>query len=177
MYSSYYPDFMSPSSSSGLRCWIKTTAPPEPASYIIPSSPRLLFGFFPKDISSPTLCRSSPSGCTGTANPAVPSTSGHWREPTIIQPESWTTVTVIALFCRQYDIIKDNDSNGTKEKAKRPLVQASTSYYNASAGSSPIYHNGAVHSSRVRRSLKILFFWVFYKIHDQDSVSAAEVPE
>uniref|UniRef100_A0A3B3DW02 Fibronectin type III domain containing 4b n=1 Tax=Oryzias melastigma TaxID=30732 RepID=A0A3B3DW02_ORYME len=29
---------------------------------------------------------------------------------------------VIALFCRQYDIIKDNDSNGTKEKAKRPLV-------------------------------------------------------
>ncbi|MEQ2280550.1 hypothetical protein AMECASPLE_021066, partial [Ameca splendens] len=55
---------------------------------------------------------------------------------------------VIALFCRQYDIIKDNDSNGTKEKAKRPLVQASTSYYNASAGSSPIYHNGAVHSSR-----------------------------
>uniref|UniRef100_A0A665TZW7 Fibronectin type-III domain-containing protein n=1 Tax=Echeneis naucrates TaxID=173247 RepID=A0A665TZW7_ECHNA len=40
---------------------------------------------------------------------------------------------VIALFCRQYDIIKDNDSNGTKEKPK----------------SSPIYHNGAVHSSRV----------------------------
>uniref|UniRef100_A0A8C6LYG5 Fibronectin type III domain containing 4b n=1 Tax=Nothobranchius furzeri TaxID=105023 RepID=A0A8C6LYG5_NOTFU len=26
---------------------------------------------------------------------------------------------VIALFCRQYDIIKDNDSNGAKEKAKR----------------------------------------------------------
>ncbi|XP_027867561.1 fibronectin type III domain-containing protein 5-like isoform X1 [Xiphophorus couchianus] len=55
---------------------------------------------------------------------------------------------VIALFCRQYDIIKDNDSNGTKEKAKRPLVQASSSYYNASAGSSPIYHNGAVRNSR-----------------------------
>uniref|UniRef100_A0A3B5N1D8 Fibronectin type-III domain-containing protein n=1 Tax=Xiphophorus couchianus TaxID=32473 RepID=A0A3B5N1D8_9TELE len=50
---------------------------------------------------------------------------------------------VIALFCRQYDIIKDNDSNGTKEKAK----------------SSPIYHNGAVRNSRVRHSL---FFWVFY---------------
>ncbi|XP_078480249.1 fibronectin type III domain-containing protein 4-like, partial [Lampetra planeri] len=41
---------------------------------------------------------------------------------------------VIALFCRQYDIIKDNDSNGTKEKAKRPLVPAASSYYNASAG-------------------------------------------
>uniref|UniRef100_A0A7N8Y0Z7 Fibronectin type III domain-containing protein 4-like n=1 Tax=Mastacembelus armatus TaxID=205130 RepID=A0A7N8Y0Z7_9TELE len=44
-----------------------------------------------------------------------------------------STPAVIALFCRQYDIIKDNDSNGTKEKAK----------------SSPIYHNGAVRSSRV----------------------------
>uniref|UniRef100_A0A3Q4MWU4 Fibronectin type III domain containing 4b n=1 Tax=Neolamprologus brichardi TaxID=32507 RepID=A0A3Q4MWU4_NEOBR len=47
---------------------------------------------------------------------------------------------VIALFCRQYDIIKDNDSNGTKEKAKRP---------------SPIYHNGAVRSSRVTYLLKL----------------------
>ncbi|KAG7236184.1 hypothetical protein INR49_001294 [Caranx melampygus] len=59
---------------------------------------------------------------------------------------------VIALFCRQYDIIKDNDSNGTKEKAKRPLVRATSSYYNASAGSSPIYHNGAVRSSRLHRA-------------------------
>ncbi|XP_035764520.1 fibronectin type III domain-containing protein 5-like [Neolamprologus brichardi] len=62
---------------------------------------------------------------------------------------------VIALFCRQYDIIKDNDSNGTKEKAKRPLVRATSSYYNASAGSSPIYHNGAVRSSRVTYLLKL----------------------
>ncbi|CAG5933821.1 unnamed protein product [Menidia menidia] len=59
---------------------------------------------------------------------------------------------VIALFCRQYDIIKDNDSNGAKEKAKRPLVRASSSYYNASAGSSPAYHNGAVRSSRLHRA-------------------------
>uniref|UniRef100_UPI0037E9BC2F fibronectin type III domain-containing protein 5b-like n=1 Tax=Semicossyphus pulcher TaxID=241346 RepID=UPI0037E9BC2F len=58
---------------------------------------------------------------------------------------------VIALFCRQYDIIKDNDSSSTKDKAKRPLVR-STSYYNASAGSSPIYHNGAVRSSRLHRA-------------------------
>uniref|UniRef100_A0A3Q2Z4V5 Fibronectin type III domain containing 4b n=1 Tax=Hippocampus comes TaxID=109280 RepID=A0A3Q2Z4V5_HIPCM len=42
-------------------------------------------------------------------------------------------VAVIALFCRQYDIIKDSDTNGTREKTK----------------SSPIYHNGAIHSGRV----------------------------
>ncbi|KAM7365703.1 hypothetical protein PAMP_016617 [Pampus punctatissimus] len=59
---------------------------------------------------------------------------------------------VIALFCRQYDIIKDNDSNGTKDKTKRPLVRATSSYYNASASSSPIYHNGAVRSSRLHRA-------------------------
>uniref|UniRef100_A0A3Q2WNA0 Fibronectin type III domain containing 4b n=1 Tax=Haplochromis burtoni TaxID=8153 RepID=A0A3Q2WNA0_HAPBU len=45
---------------------------------------------------------------------------------------------VIALFCRQYDIIKDNDSNGTKEKAKRPLVRATSSYYNLHRASSSI---------------------------------------
>uniref|UniRef100_A0A3Q3VR67 Fibronectin type-III domain-containing protein n=1 Tax=Mola mola TaxID=94237 RepID=A0A3Q3VR67_MOLML len=55
---------------------------------------------------------------------------------------------VIALFCRQYDIIKDSDSNSTKEKAKRPLAHNAASYY-VSATSSPIYHNGTVRSSRV----------------------------
>uniref|UniRef100_A0A3Q0RWA9 Fibronectin type III domain containing 4b n=1 Tax=Amphilophus citrinellus TaxID=61819 RepID=A0A3Q0RWA9_AMPCI len=45
---------------------------------------------------------------------------------------------VIALFCRQYDIIKDNDSSSTKEKAKRPLVQATSSYYNLHRASSSI---------------------------------------
>lgn len=62
---------------------------------------------------------------------------------------SSSTAAVIALFCRQYDIIKDNDSNSAKDKTKRPLVRATSSYYNASAHSSPIYHNGAVRSSRV----------------------------
>lgn len=57
---------------------------------------------------------------------------------------------VIALFCRQYDIIKDNDSNGTKEKGKR--LRSTSSYYNGSTGSSPIYHNGAVRSSRLHRA-------------------------
>ncbi|KAM9831136.1 fibronectin type III domain-containing protein 4-like isoform 1-T2 [Syngnathus typhle] len=59
---------------------------------------------------------------------------------------------VIALFCRQYDIIKDNDSNSTREKSKRPLVPVASSYYNASATSSPIYHNGAIHSGRLHRA-------------------------
>uniref|UniRef100_A0A8C5QE02 Fibronectin type III domain-containing protein n=1 Tax=Leptobrachium leishanense TaxID=445787 RepID=A0A8C5QE02_9ANUR len=31
---------------------------------------------------------------------------------------------VIALFCRQYDIIKDNDSNNNKEKAKASSEQS-----------------------------------------------------
>uniref|UniRef100_A0A3Q3VQX0 Fibronectin type-III domain-containing protein n=1 Tax=Mola mola TaxID=94237 RepID=A0A3Q3VQX0_MOLML len=53
---------------------------------------------------------------------------------------------VIALFCRQYDIIKDSDSNSTKEKAKRPLAHNAASYY-VSATSSPIYHNGTVRST------------------------------
>lgn len=39
-----------------------------------------------------SVSRCSPSGCTVTANPAVPSTSGLWRGATIIQLESWTTV-------------------------------------------------------------------------------------
>ncbi|XP_034033925.1 fibronectin type III domain-containing protein 4-like isoform X2 [Thalassophryne amazonica] len=59
---------------------------------------------------------------------------------------------VIALFCRQYDIIKDSDTNGTKDKVKRPLVRATSSYYNASTSSSPMYHNGAVRSSRLNRA-------------------------
>uniref|UniRef100_A0AAV2L8X3 Fibronectin type-III domain-containing protein n=1 Tax=Knipowitschia caucasica TaxID=637954 RepID=A0AAV2L8X3_KNICA len=54
---------------------------------------------------------------------------------------------VIALFCRQYDIIKDNDSNSTKEKSKR--LRSSSTFYNGSTGSSPLHHNGAVRSSRV----------------------------
>ena len=37
----------------------------------------------------------------------------------------------------------------SKDKSKRPLVRAAPPYYNASASSSPIYHNGALHSSRV----------------------------
>lgn len=46
---------------------------------------------------------------------------------------------VIALFCRQYEIIKDNDSNNhSKEKAK-PL----------SVHSTPEYHNGGLLGNKV----------------------------
>lgn len=49
---------------------------------------------------------------------------------------------VIALFCRQYDIIKDNDSNNhSKEKAKPP-----------SEHSTPEYHNGGLLGSKFQRT-------------------------
>ncbi|XP_072135133.1 fibronectin type III domain-containing protein 4 isoform X2 [Mobula birostris] len=40
-------------------------------------------------------------------------------------PSNSSNKAVIALFCRQYDIIKDNDSNNNKEKAK-PSSEHST---------------------------------------------------
>uniref|UniRef100_A0A8C6S3M3 Fibronectin type III domain containing 4a n=1 Tax=Neogobius melanostomus TaxID=47308 RepID=A0A8C6S3M3_9GOBI len=46
---------------------------------------------------------------------------------------------VIALFCRQYDIIKDNDSSNNKEKAK-PSSEHST----------PEHHSGGLLRSKVR---------------------------
>ncbi|XP_059904839.1 fibronectin type III domain-containing protein 4-like isoform X1 [Gadus macrocephalus] len=57
---------------------------------------------------------------------------------------------VIALFCRQYDIIKDNDSaGGGRDKNKRPSVRApAVPYYHPSASSSPLYHNGSVHTGK-----------------------------
>lgn len=46
---------------------------------------------------------------------------------------------VIALFCRQYDIIKDNDSSNSKEKAK-PSSERST----------PEHHSEGLLRSKVR---------------------------
>ena len=45
---------------------------------------------------------------------------------------------VIALFCRQYDIIKDNDSSNSKEKAKP-----------SSDHSTPEHHSGGLLRSKV----------------------------
>ncbi|CAL8290151.1 unnamed protein product [Lota lota] len=54
---------------------------------------------------------------------------------------------VIALFCRQYDIIKDNESTGGgRDKSKRPSVRAPPlPDYNPSSSSSPLYHTGKLH--------------------------------
>ncbi|KPP71606.1 fibronectin type III domain-containing protein 4-like [Scleropages formosus] len=49
---------------------------------------------------------------------------------------------VIALFCRQYDIIKDNDSSNSKEKVK-PCSERST----------PEHHSGGLLRSKVSSSL------------------------
>ncbi|XP_062303482.1 fibronectin type III domain-containing protein 4 [Osmerus eperlanus] len=62
---------------------------------------------------------------------------------------------VIVLFCRQYDIIKDNDSSSSKDKPKRPSAQTAPSYYNegvASSQSTPLYHNGGVQSGKFHRT-------------------------
>ncbi|XP_036811155.1 fibronectin type III domain-containing protein 4 isoform X3 [Oncorhynchus mykiss] len=58
---------------------------------------------------------------------------------------------VIALFCRQYDIIKDNDY---KDKPKRPSVRTEPSYYSTSvsAQSTPLYYNGGVQGSKFHRT-------------------------
>ncbi|KAJ8372186.1 hypothetical protein AAFF_G00294030 [Aldrovandia affinis] len=49
---------------------------------------------------------------------------------------------VIALFCRQYDIIKDNDSSNSKEKAK-PSSERST----------PEHHSGGLLRSKFHQSV------------------------
>ncbi|KAJ8269840.1 hypothetical protein GJAV_G00107430 [Gymnothorax javanicus] len=49
---------------------------------------------------------------------------------------------VIALFCRQYDIIKDNDSSNSKEKAK-PSSERST----------PVHHSGGLLRSKFHQSV------------------------
>ena len=49
---------------------------------------------------------------------------------------------VIALFCRQYDIIKDNEPNNNKEKTK-----------SASETSTPEHQGGGLLRSKVRGSL------------------------
>lgn len=53
-------------------------------------------------------------------------------------PFSHLPAAVIALFCRQYDIIKDNDSSNNKEKAK-PSSERST----------PEHHSGGLLRSKV----------------------------
>ncbi len=55
------------------------------------------------------------------------------------------SAAVIALFCRQYDIIKDNDSSNSKEKVK-PSSERST----------PEHHSGGLLRSKVGH------LWTFF---------------
>ncbi|XP_051502451.1 fibronectin type III domain-containing protein 4-like isoform X2 [Myxocyprinus asiaticus] len=49
---------------------------------------------------------------------------------------------VIALFCKQYDIIKDNDSNNHSKEKTKPLSEQST----------PEYHNGGLLGSKFQNT-------------------------
>ncbi|XP_002665181.2 fibronectin type III domain-containing protein 4 isoform X1 [Danio rerio] len=49
---------------------------------------------------------------------------------------------VIVLFCKQYDIIKDNDSNNHSKEKSKPLSGQST----------PEYHNGGLLGSKFQRT-------------------------
>ncbi|XP_022060823.2 fibronectin type III domain-containing protein 4 isoform X2 [Acanthochromis polyacanthus] len=57
-------------------------------------------------------------------------------------PSNSSNQAVIALFCRQYDIIKDNDSSNNKEKAK-PSSERST----------PEHHSGGLLRSKFHPSV------------------------
>lgn len=54
---------------------------------------------------------------------------------------------VIVLFCKQYDIIKDNDSNNHSKEKSKPLSGQST----------PEYHHGGLLGSKVRPSPRFLY--------------------
>lgn len=60
------------------------------------------------------------------------------------------SLAVIALFCRQYDIIKDNDNSNSKEKVK-PLSERST----------PEHHSGGLLRSKVRKLSHVLFMVMY----------------
>uniref|UniRef100_A0A8C5QE98 Uncharacterized protein n=1 Tax=Leptobrachium leishanense TaxID=445787 RepID=A0A8C5QE98_9ANUR len=64
-------------------------------------------------------------GATQEATPRNP--SGKITFPDLLKGRKHLSTkinSVIALFCRQYDIIKDNDSNNNKEKAKASSEQS-----------------------------------------------------
>ncbi|XP_077442975.1 fibronectin type III domain-containing protein 4 isoform X4 [Stigmatopora argus] len=68
----------------------------------------------------------------------------HFRtlKKTDLFPSNSSNQAVIALFCRQYDIIKDNDSGNNKEKVK-PLSERST----------PEHHSGGLLRSKFHPSV------------------------
>ncbi|XP_029696219.1 fibronectin type III domain-containing protein 4-like isoform X1 [Takifugu rubripes] len=96
-----------------------------------------------------------PAGVLEHHEPAMEGLSPHLQtgELLIITTVLLLWAAVIALFCRQYDIIKDSESTSTKEKTKRPLGHTpAASFYHTSASGSPVFQNGAVPGSRVTQS-------------------------
>uniref|UniRef100_A0A803SP06 Fibronectin type III domain containing 5 n=1 Tax=Anolis carolinensis TaxID=28377 RepID=A0A803SP06_ANOCA len=66
-----------------------------------------------------------------------PSPLNHSRSRLTINVSFFFVTGVIALFCRQYDIIKDNEPNNNKEKAK-----------NTSENSTPEHQSGGLLRSK-----------------------------
>ncbi|KAL7862193.1 hypothetical protein SRHO_G00136340 [Serrasalmus rhombeus] len=64
------------------------------------------------------------------------------EEMVIIMTVLLMWAAVIALFCRQYDIIKDNDSNNHSKEKTKPLSEHST----------PDYRNGGLLGSKFQRT-------------------------
>lgn len=67
------------------------------------------------------------------------------------QADLCLAAAVIVLFCKQYDIIKDNDSNNHSKEKSKPLSGQST----------PDYHNGGLLGSKVRPSPLITMSTLF----------------
>lgn len=61
----------------------------------------------------------------------------------------YLVAAVIALFCRQYDIIKDNDSNNHSKEKTKPLSEHST----------PDYRHGGLLGSKVKHLLGFYTIW------------------
>ncbi|KAK7893533.1 hypothetical protein WMY93_022685 [Mugilogobius chulae] len=126
-----------------------------------------------------TVYRCSQWGHKGTASPAERCISEPWRGATTIPSESM--ITTMSPRWKAGDDTSPSDwraahhhhSASALGRRHRPVLPAvrhhqrqrlqrhqgegqrlrsSSSYYNGSTGSSPIYHNGAVRSSRLHRA-------------------------
>ncbi|XP_052475692.1 fibronectin type III domain-containing protein 4 isoform X1 [Carassius gibelio] len=64
------------------------------------------------------------------------------RSASCIQADLCLATAVIVLFCKQYDIIKDNDSNSHSKEKSKPLSGQST----------PDYHHGGLLGSKFQRT-------------------------
>lgn len=84
----------------------------------------------------------SSAGASGNEAGGRDSSSGPSLLSLVHPPPPPSPPGVIALFCRQYDIIKDNEPNNSKEKTK-----------SASETSTPEHQGGGLLRSKVRAGL------------------------